>query len=71
MKATKKPLVKEDCFYKNIKNDTTYKTIKLVKNATNSQDGQVMVLYKNNEGDLFVRDIQEFAVKFEEIKVDN
>ena len=33
-------------------------------NATNSNDGQVMVLYKNEYGELFCRELNEFKEKF-------
>ena len=34
-------------------------------NATNSNDGQLMCLYMNEDGDLFVRETKEFYIKFE------
>lgn len=35
-------------------------------NATNAQDGQVMVVYSNAEGKTFVREKSEFYEKFED-----
>lgn len=34
-------------------------------NTTNSQDGQVMVVYANTDGKTFVREKTEFLEKFE------
>ena len=34
-------------------------------NATNDNDGQVMVVYRNEEGHTFVREKREFWNKFE------
>lgn len=36
-----------------------------VINATNDRDGQVMVLYLNSSGMMFVRELEEFKEKFE------
>ena len=45
--------------------DTYYVVSDSVINATNSNDGQMMVLYKNQNGKLFVRETNEFRQKFE------
>lgn len=37
---------------------------KVLINATNDNDGQVMVLYKNEYRQFFVREINEFCEKF-------
>lgn len=36
-------------------------------NATNANDGQEMFLYQNNNGDMFVRELEEFCSKFESL----
>jgi len=61
--------------YKNKKWGTKY-TVLLedVINCTNSQDGQIMVLYRNTEPDedglvrTFVREREEFLSKFERVQ---
>lgn len=51
--------------WKNKKNGKIYSIENdFIINATNAQDGQVMVLYRNDEGKLFVRDKAEFLLKF-------
>lgn len=35
-------------------------------NATNANDGQVMIIYTNADGKTFVREKKEFLEKFEE-----
>jgi len=37
-------------------------------NATNAQDGQVMIIYANSDDETFVREKTEFLEKFEEGK---
>lgn len=32
--------------------------------ATNSRDGQIVVIYRNNKGEIFVREKNEFLQKF-------
>lgn len=39
-----------------------------VINSTNVNDGEIFVLYRNDEGMLFVRKKEEFDIKFERIK---
>lgn len=54
--------------YRNKKNGKTYTVIGEVINCTNEQDGQKMYLYKQDECELtFVREINEFNIKFERI----
>jgi len=48
----------------NIKTGNKYFVVGSVINATNEQDGQFMLLYKNEEGDMFVREKEEFMEKF-------
>jgi hypothetical protein len=51
--------------YKHLKSGDIYEVSgALITNATNSQDGQYMRLYKNSEGRLFVREKTEFNNKF-------
>jgi hypothetical protein len=49
--------------YLNIKNGKIYIRLRDVINATNKDDGQVMVLYCRNEK-YFVREREEFNKKF-------
>ena len=37
---------------------------KSIRNCTNAQDGQMMVMYKNKDGNIFVREAEEFWEKF-------
>lgn len=49
-----------------LKTGTVYKIHTMdVINATNDRDGQVMVLYSNSSGKMFVREMEEFKEKFE------
>ncbi len=50
----------------NKKHGELYTALGEVTNATNAQDGQVMVLYINYKGQLFVREKEEFDEKFEQ-----
>jgi hypothetical protein len=53
--------------FKNIKNGRTYEVVHpFVVNATNSANSEGMVLYKDLEGVLYVRSIEEFLLKFAE-----
>jgi hypothetical protein len=55
--------------YRNKKNGNIYIRDKNVINATNSNDGQVMVLYRKEEDydNWYVREISEFYEKFEKV----
>lgn len=56
--------------YRNKKKGTYYLLLNdNVKNCTNANDGQIMVLYKSeDEPELFfVREKEEFFIKFEEV----
>ena len=57
--------------YKNKKKGTYYFLLNNnVKNCTNANDGQIMVLYKSIDepGLFFVREKEEFFMKFEEVQ---
>lgn len=54
----------KDCI--NIKNQTDYICLGEVTNATNAQDGQKMFLYSNGK-DFYVREQEEFKIKFESV----
>ncbi len=57
--------------FKHLKTGNTYEMIRDdVKNCTNANDGQTMVLYKRDGFPdlIFVREKEEFYQKFEEIK---
>ena len=56
--------------YRNKKKGTLYELLNdSVINCTNANDGQIMVMYKSldNPKLIFVREKQEFFVKFEEV----
>ena len=56
--------------YRNKKNGNIYEIVRDdVINCTNANDNQIMVLYKSEEHPelLFVREIKEFNIKFEEV----
>ncbi|MGM9994256.1 MAG: hypothetical protein ACI37R_05960 [Candidatus Avigastranaerophilus sp.] len=56
--------------YRNIKNGNTYEVLREdIINCTNANDKQIMVLYKSDKYPdlLFVREINEFKIKFEKI----
>ncbi|MGL4452418.1 MAG: hypothetical protein ACRCTZ_14695 [Sarcina sp.] len=50
---------------KNKKNKNDYRVVGKLINATNANDGQVMVLYFCKEGNAYVRSLEEFKEKFE------
>jgi hypothetical protein len=51
--------------YRNKKTKGLYKIVsKNVINSTNDADGQMMILYTDREETLFVRESQEFKLKF-------
>jgi len=56
--------------YTHIKSGRTYEVLSLTTvNATNAQDGQIMVLYTGDRRDgsgkgIFVREFKEFQLKF-------
>ena len=49
----------------NKKNKKRYELIKPITNTTNAQDGQLMFLYEDENGESFVREINEFQDKFD------
>lgn len=52
--------------YKNKKNGKIYTVLaEDIINSTNSNDGQRMILYTDNNGNLYVREYSEFMVKFD------
>jgi hypothetical protein len=51
-------------FYRHIKTGKIYEKTGTAINATNAQDGELMVCYSRN-GHAFVRDRREFTEKFE------
>ena len=56
--------------YKNKKKGTFYVLINdNVINCTNANDGQIMVMYKSEDNPdlVFVREKEEFFIKFEEV----
>ena len=54
--------------FRHKKTGNIYTIVDTAINCTNSQDGQVMVIYKNNNDQIFVREIREFNDKFEKIE---
>lgn len=64
------PHVQGMCMKKarNIKNGKTYTLINTEgTDATNSRDGQEVFAYIDDNGRLFVREISEFGMKFEQV----
>lgn len=63
--ADESPAVRPD-LWRNNKTAAVYAVEKIVVNATNAQDGQLMVLYRmlDEPAEFFVRDIIEFNEKF-------
>ena len=58
-------ILKVTKFAKHNKTGNTYFVLSLeIVNATNSNDGQRMILYANSTGQLFVRELEEFLCKF-------
>ena len=52
----------------NIKNQKSYTLLSSeIINATNKDDGMIMVLYTDGEN-LYVRELSKFGIKFEEVK---
>ena len=55
----------------NKKNQQPYKVLSNeIINATNEQDGQLMIIYKDMRGDLYVREENEFNEKFTDVTKD-
>ena len=65
MKANSNPNEKHINVVINKKNCKKYFIInKSIRNCTNAQDGQIMIMYRNEEGEIFVREFNEFWDKF-------
>ena len=47
-----------------IKTGKIYYILYEAKDCTNSRDGNVIVVYRNTEGKIFARDLEEFDKKF-------
>jgi len=55
--------------YEHIKSGVQYRIyVKPIINATNANDQQIMVLYVNESGQAFVREINEFKTKFRRVE---
>lgn len=54
--------------YRNKKTNKIYKIKDTAINTTNAQDGQKMIVYEDEYGNLYVREVSEFAIKFDEVK---
>jgi hypothetical protein len=46
------------------KTGNVYEVIAEAIDATNSRDGQIVIIYRNAKGEYFVRDKKEFLQKF-------
>lgn len=56
--------------YKNKKKGTLYSIIGLAIDATNSRDGTKVIVYKScDDGALYVREEDEFVLKFEMVGI--
>lgn len=61
--------IKKDSIWINLKNQNVYRVHATVLNATNDQNGQVMILYSlldDPEALLYVRERAEFLAKFKQ-----
>lgn len=54
--------------YRHNKTGNMYTMISEAIDATNSRDGQVVVIYQNKKGEFFVREKSEFLQKFTKIE---
>lgn len=53
-------------YYRHIKTGKIYRKFLLeIVDATNTTDGRQMILYQNSNGDMFVREQEEFNAKFD------
>ena len=52
-------------YFKHIKTGKIYNAVGCAINATNANDGQTMVVYRNDDNNYFTREINEFKEKFE------
>lgn len=50
--------------FRNKKNQKIYKALGVITNATNSNDGQKMVLYIAEDSNVYARSLDEFKIKF-------
>lgn len=58
--------IEENSLWRNKKNQRMYRVLKdNVRNCTNAQDGERMVLYTDQTGQMYVRFCVEFREKFE------
>lgn len=55
--------MKSGDFYTNVKNGKLYRVICKAINATNSRDGEIVVIYCDDQN-TYVREIEEFKLKF-------
>lgn len=58
--------IKEGLFYRNKKTGDIYWVLKVATDATNGKDGRQVVAYERGD-QWFVREIEEFMQKFEEL----
>jgi hypothetical protein len=55
-------------YYINLKNKKKYKLLSSnIINSTNSEQAQIMCLYQDEQGKKFVRERNEFFMKFQKI----
>lgn len=50
---------------RNKKNKQLYEVLFSATDATNSREGEKVIVYRNDKGKLFVRELKEFYEKFE------
>jgi hypothetical protein len=50
--------------YKHIKTGNLYTVVREVINSTNANDGQVMIVYHNQDNQYFAREKEEFLSRF-------
>lgn len=61
------------CYYLHKKTNHVYMVSKVVKNCTNKNDGELLVIYKSawksGPTDVYARELNEFKAKFEPIDI--
>lgn len=61
------------CYYLHKKTGHVYMVSKIVKNCTNKNDGELLVIYKSawrsQSSDIYARELNEFRDKFEPIDI--
>ncbi len=54
--------------YRNVKNGNLYEVVGTSLNATNANEGQIMIHYRDMDNQAYVRDFDEFVEKFDAVR---